>query len=166
MQVAANEIGLDQSRPLTVTGGLTFNGGPLNDYVMHSIATMAEVLRGAPGDKGLITANGGMLTKHAFGVYSTEPPAQPFQHQDVQAEVDAFPTRELAADHVGSATIEGYVVMYGADGFDSAYAGLLTDDGRRTWANTRDADLLVEMTQQEFVGRAATVNANNEFKVA
>ena len=76
VQVAAREIGLDQSRPLTITGGLTFAGGPLNNYVMHSIATMAELLRATPAKRGLITANGGYLTKHAFGVYSGEKPGQ------------------------------------------------------------------------------------------
>ena len=76
VQVAARELNLDQSKPLTITGGLTFAGGPLNNYVMHSIARMAELLREAPGERGLITANGGHLTKHAFGVYSTEPPVQ------------------------------------------------------------------------------------------
>ena len=128
VQVAANELGLDQKRPLTVTGGLTFNGGPLNDYVMHSIARMVDVLRAAPGDKGLVTANGGMLTKHAFGVYSTEPPGQPFQYQDVQSEVDEFPTRELAEGHVGEVSIEGLSVMYGADGLDTAYVACLTPE--------------------------------------
>ena len=50
VQIAAKEIGLALDRPLTVTGGLTFGGGPLNDYVLHSIARMVEVLReDAPG---------------------------------------------------------------------------------------------------------------------
>ena len=52
VQVAANELGLplgDPSRPLTVTGGLTFAGGPWNNYVTHSIATMAERLVANPG---------------------------------------------------------------------------------------------------------------------
>ncbi len=165
VQVGANEIGLSQDRPLTVTGGLTFNGGPLNNYVMHSIARMAEILRSEPGKRGLITANGGMLTKHAFGVYSTEPPAQPFKHQDVQSEVDALPTRELAEDYVGSGSIEGYVVMYGAKGFDSAYAGVRTPDGRRTWAKTAEADLMEDMTKAEYVGREVKVAADNTFSV-
>ena len=71
VQVAAAELGLpvdDADRPLTVTGGLTFAGGPWNNYVTHSIATMAERLAGTPGRRGLITANGGYLTKHSFGV--------------------------------------------------------------------------------------------------
>ena len=69
VQVAAAEIGIstaDPARPLTVTGGLTFAGGPWNNYVMHSIATMAEKLVQAPGTRGLITANGGYLTKHCL----------------------------------------------------------------------------------------------------
>ena len=62
VQVAANELRLptgDRERPLTVTGGLTFAGGPWNNYVTHSIATMAERLAADPGQLGLITANGG-----------------------------------------------------------------------------------------------------------
>ena len=45
VQIAAAEIGLGLDRPLTVTGGLSFAGGPWNNYVTHSIATMAGVLR-------------------------------------------------------------------------------------------------------------------------
>ena len=84
VQVAAAELGLavdDPGRPLTVTGGLTFAGGPWSNYVMHSIATMAELLVANPGRRGLITANGGYLTKHSFGVYGTEPPAE-FRWED------------------------------------------------------------------------------------
>ena len=96
MQIAAAELGLGIDRPLTVTGGLSFAGGPWNNYVMHSIATMAGVLRDDPGAIGLVTANGGFITKHAFGVYSTEPPADGRSAtREPQAEVDALPRREL-----------------------------------------------------------------------
>lgn len=91
VQVAANELGLpsdDPARPLTVTGGLTFAGGPWNNYVAHSIATMAQLLTENPGRHGLITANGGYLTKHSFGVYGTEPPKTEFRWEDVQPAVD------------------------------------------------------------------------------
>lgn len=55
VQVAARELGVptdDPQRPLTVTGGLTFAGGPWNNYVMHSIATMADLLRANPAARG------------------------------------------------------------------------------------------------------------------
>ncbi|HQV57645.1 MAG TPA: sigma factor, partial [Ilumatobacteraceae bacterium] len=73
----------------------------------------AVVLREHPGQLGLCSANGGYVTKHAIGLYSTEPPANgAFRHADVQAEVDRFPTREVTGEHVGAATIEAYTVMH------------------------------------------------------
>ena len=158
VQVAATELGLSQDRPLTVTGGLTFGGGPLNNYVMHSIVRMTRLLRASPGDKGFITANGGYLTKHAFGVYSTEAPRVDFQHADVQAEVDQEPTRDWLADYDGEATIESYTVMFGADGPEVAHAACLTPDGKRTWANCTEMDVMTAMTTEEFCGLPVSVD--------
>jgi len=157
VQVAAAEIGLDTAKPLTITGGLTFAGGPLNNYVMHSIARGVELTRERPGSKCLITANGGYLTKHAFGVYCSEPPAKPFQHQDVQAEVDATPSREVAMEFAGSATVEGYTVMYGPEHPQIAHVVCRLDDGRRTWANCTDPAVMQAMTREEFCGRPVRV---------
>jgi acetyl-CoA C-acetyltransferase len=119
VQVAANELGLpldDPQRPLTVTGGLTFAGGPWNNYVSHSIATMAERLVSAPGTVGLITANGGYLTKHSFGVYGTQPPARDFRWEDVQPIVDAEPTRFAEEDWAGVGTVETWTTPFTRDG--------------------------------------------------
>lgn len=157
VQVAAAELGLDETRPLTVTGGLTWAGGPLNNYVMHSIARTAELLRQQTGAKALVTANGGFLTKHAFGVYSCEPPTKPFQHQDVQAEVDAEPQTALAENFSGDAEIEGYSVMYSADGPDTGFVAARTSSGERTWGVVKDADTLGKMTEEEYVGRAVSL---------
>jgi acetyl-CoA C-acetyltransferase len=162
VEVAAAELGLDELRPLTVTGGLTFAGGPLNNYVMHSIARMAELLREAPSAKGLITANGGYLTKHAFGVYAAEPPPAPFRHEDLQDKVDATPSRDVVLNHRGAVTVESYTVMYGADGPTIGHVACRLADGRRAWGNTRDAAILAAMTREEFCGRAAKLDGANE----
>ncbi len=153
VQIGAREIGLDLGRPLTVTGGLTFAGGPLNNYVMHSIARMAELLRADRDAKGLITANGGYLTKHAFGIYSATPPSKPFQHQDVQAEVDEIPLKDALEVHDGDAVVESYTVMYTGEAETIGFVSALTDDGRRTLATTEDADTLRAMVSEEFCGR-------------
>ena len=160
VQVAAAEIGLDTQRPLTVTGGLTFGGGPLNNYVMHSIARMHKLLRGDPGTRGLITANGGYLTKHAFGVYSTQEPAKPFAHEDVQAEIDPLPQRNVLPELNGTATVEGYTVMYEGDAPSKAHLACLTDDGQRVWAHSEDKALLQDMIANEFGGRTAHIDGN------
>ncbi len=162
VQVAARELGLGLDRPLTVTGGMSFAGGPWNNYVMHGIATMADVLREDPDAFGLCTANGGYLTKHAFGVYRATPPAGGgFRHTEPQAEVDASPRRELADRHVGAVEIESYVVEHGRDGGpEQALLALLTPEGGRTWGRTDDDAAMAAMVTTELVGTSASIDAD------
>ena len=158
VQVAATELGIDEaSRDLTITGGLTFGGGPLNNYVMHALVRMAKLLRANPSNKAFITSNGGLLTKHAFGVYAKTPPAIPFQYEDCQREIDQMPSRKVL-DHVGSATVESYVVMYQGASPAHAVIAALTDEGNRTWAMTQDQDDMVAMTRTELIGRTVEID--------
>jgi acetyl-CoA C-acetyltransferase len=192
VQVAANELGLSQERPLTVTGGLTFGGGPLNNYVMHGIARTVELLREKRGSRGLVTANGGMLTKHSFGVYSSQPPERAFRHQDLQAEVDREPKRSVAVDYEGTAEIESYTVVFGAaaakptTSYTSIYGKASASgpaspagsepslahlacrlpDGRRTWANLEDGDVLEAMCREEFCGRPVRLDGAGKAELA
>ena len=160
VQIGAAEIGLSEERRLTVTGGLAFAGGPLNNYVMHAIATMAATLRDHAGAVGLCSANGGYVTKHAIGLYSTEPPPQgQFRHANVQAEVDRFPTREVTGDHVGPATLEAYTVMHDHRGPTEALVSALTPAGVRTFARSAEADLMAELMSIDAVGRAVDIDA-------
>jgi acetyl-CoA C-acetyltransferase len=161
VQVAAAEIGLALDRPLTVTGGLSFAGGPWNNYVSHAIGTMAEVLRGDAGSLGLVTGLGGYLTKHALGLYSTEPPAGGFRWADRQDEVNAaaLPRRELAEEAEGPVAIESWVVEHDRDGEPRrALAACLLDDGRRAWAWSEDPDTVAELRSgAEQIGRAVKI---------
>jgi len=166
VEVGADALGLDLDRQLTLTGGLSFAGGPWNDYVMHSIAAMVETLRADPGSTGLVWANGGYLTKHAFGIYSTEPPAGGFQHRHPQDEVDALPSREVATDHEGEATVETFTVMHGKEGEpEQGIAALLLDDGRRAWATTDDAGDVATMAAEDVIGRRVHRSAEGRLRL-
>jgi acetyl-CoA C-acetyltransferase len=158
VQIAAAELGLGLDRPLTVTGGLSFAGGPWNNYVTHALAAMAQVLRAEPGSVGLVTANGGYVTKHALGLYSTEPPPA-FRWADVQEAVDATPRRELCEAPDGPATIESWVVRHGRDGApERAVASCLLADGRRAWGVSEHADTVAELRDgAEHIGRTVTL---------
>jgi acetyl-CoA C-acetyltransferase len=163
VQISATELGIGLDRQLTQTGGLTFAGGPLNNYVTHSIATMASKLREDAGSLGLVTANGGYLTKHALGLYSTEPSGQPFQARDVQEVVDAVPATDVDAQFTGQGTIEAYTVMHNGAGPDKALAAVRTPTGARTWANSSSAGLMTELMTAEGVGRSVEVTQAGEF---
>ncbi|MCU1453068.1 MAG: acetyl-CoA acetyltransferase, partial [Acidimicrobiales bacterium] len=167
VQIAARELGLALDRQLTVTGGLSFAGGPWNNYVMHSIATMTGVLREDPAAIGLCTANGGWITKHAFGVYSSRPPATPFRHHDAQAEVDALPCRELVEEHDGAVTVESSTVMHDRSGEpETACLALLLADGRRAWGTSEDASLMDELMTEETAGRPGHLAPDGVFHLS
>ena len=158
VEVAADEIGLRLDRQLTVTGGLSFAGGPWNNYGTHAIATMAGELRSDSGSLGLVTGVGGYLTKHTLGLYSTEPPPDGFRWADAQ-QAEAAPQRELAEAVDGTATIESWVVQHGRDGdAERVLVACLLDDGRRTWASSDDGDAVAEMRAgAEQVGRVVKI---------
>jgi len=165
VEVGASELGLSLDRQLTLTGGLSFAGGPWNDYVMHSIAAMVEALRADPGSTGLVWGNGGFMTKHAFGLYSTEPPAGGFQHRHPQDEIDALPSREVVPDHEGTATIETFTVMHDKDGApELGLVALLLDDGRRAWGSTDDPDDLARMVAEDVIGACVQREAAGRFR--
>jgi acetyl-CoA C-acetyltransferase len=156
VQLGATSLRLSLDRQLTRTGGLSFAGGPWNNYVMHAIATMVADLRADPDEFGLVWANGGYVTKHSFGIYSTRPPDNGFRGDNPQAEIDALPQRDLAtaADAAGPATIEGYTVMHSRDSEpETAIASCLLSDGRRAWGTSTEADLTAAMCIGEWVGR-------------
>ncbi len=160
--------GSRDDRQLTRTGGLSFAGGPWNSYVLHAIATVVDELRRGVGERALVWANGGFATKHAFGVYGTDPPTGGFAHECPQAAIDALPSRALATgdDAAAPVTIEAYTVMHDRDGApERAFASCLLADGRRAWAASDDHDTMIAMTHGEWVGRPATVRIDGGLHV-
>jgi|FLYL01.1.fsa_nt_gi acetyl-CoA C-acetyltransferase len=167
VQLALDALGIkpDDPRPLTVTGGLAYAGGPGNNYVTHSIAAMTERLRHRRHDFGLVTALGWFATKHAAGVYSARRPAKPFTRIDPaldQAKIDEMPTPPFEDRPAGGAVIETYTVCFNREGAPELgiVVGRLGDvEGPRFIANTPpDAELLLEMTRREFVGERGIVS--------
>ncbi|HTR87006.1 MAG TPA: acetyl-CoA acetyltransferase [Reyranella sp.] len=165
VEVAMKEIGIagDDPRPISVTGGLPFFGGPGNNYVTHSIAEMMNVVRGKPGSFGMVTANGMYLTKHSAGLYSTAPIEGPWRREDpakLQAELDALPKRRVNTKPRGSGTIETYCVAYGKEAPEKGYIlGRLDGSGDRFVAMApNDPALLADMLTTEQLGRRVTVN--------
>ena len=164
VEVAMKEIGIpeDDKRPISVTGGLPFFGGPGNNYVTHSIAEMLNVVRRKPGSFGMVTANGNYLTKHSAGLYSTEPTKGSWKRQDpkkFQAELDAGPKRKVDTKPTGTGTIETYCVSYGKEAPERGYIlGRLDASGDRFVAMTPDEPAIVaDMLTKEQLGRKVTL---------
>jgi acetyl-CoA C-acetyltransferase len=169
VQISRDMLGIaaDDSRPLTVTGGLPYFGGPGNNYVTHSIASMVDVLRTDRGSLGMVTANGWYVTKHSAGIYSTDPPRGDWVHTDPkidQAVVEAEPHPRVIEEPSGAANVETYTVLFDRDG--APERGIVigrTAPGGRFIANTLPERRILEpMTRHEMVGASGTVRAGGD----
>lgn len=163
VQLAAEALGIgtDDPRGVTVTGGMAAFGGPWNDYVTHSIATMACELRSRPGAVGVVTGNGGYVGKHSWGVYASRPPTTGFRRNDAaadQALIDAEAHPRMDLDTEGDAIVDGYTVVFGRDGGpEQAVVLARFDAGRRTLAATRDIDACAALCEGDWYGATVSV---------
>ncbi len=163
VRVQALELGIAK-RPLSLSGGMTFGGGPLNSFVIQAMARMAEVLRENPGSAGLLTGVSGILTKQGVSLWSTRPSPDGFRFEDVSDEVAAA-TQRIPVDerYVGPAKIASYTVLY-EDGEPAQGVAICDAAGpKRIIANTRDADLAQAMTREEFCGRETRIDRDGCF---
>lgn len=166
VQVAAAEVGVSLDRQLTLTGGLTFAGGPMSNYSTHAIASMAACLRGNPGTMGLVTANGGMLTKHAVGVYGTTPPLRPFPTERTGPFDGGYAPRALVPDdHAGPAKVEAYIVPHDSSGPVRSIVACEVPDGRRAWAHSTDSVVAEELMATDGCGRDVKLTSAGNFEL-
>ena len=160
VQTACEVMGidpLDEQRIPTLTGGLTFGGGPGNNYVTHSICSMVDKLRSDPISHGLVTGLGWFSTKHAWGTYSCTPPKDDFQWRSAQPDVDAQ-EKCVFEQQSGEVTIESYTVVHAKDGAPSKLVvAARSSDGVRSWSHSTDEGLMELSETQEIIGRSAIV---------
>lgn len=148
-------LATDDSRALSVTGGLPYHGGPASGYMTHSIAQMARELRADPGSLGMVSGVGMTMTKHVFGVYSTAPgPITRPDPKRVQQALDDVGAVEIVDTWHGEARVAAYSVVHGRDG-DPEWALLVCDVGptARTYARSTEIELLGRAESEELVGR-------------
>jgi acetyl-CoA C-acetyltransferase len=153
------ELGLAPGRQVTESGGMTWAGGPLNNWVVQGLAKMAEVLRADAASLGLVTAISGMITKQGVSLWSTTPPAQPYRSIDVTEEVKAATgVRQLVDATDTAATVATYTVLH--DDPSGTRRGIVIgdlDDGSRVLVATDDADVTQSMTTEEWCGRRVRI---------
>src|SRR5436309_2667028 len=165
VSVARRELGLRDGdpRPLTLTGGLGFFGGPGSNYALHGIATMAETIASGRYRSGMTTALGWFMHKYAAGIYGATPNDVDLsacdREDDAHPEAGGAPVA-IAQSAEGRGRIETYTVIYDRD-LTPARALVYgrTEDGQRFVANTAgDAATYAELTGENQVGRAVRLS--------
>ena len=159
VQAGAEALGLGLDPLPSLTGGMTFFGGPLGSYVVHSKVTLFDALRRDPGSIGVVGSLGGHYAHFGYGLYSTDPGEQGLPVvEDVSESYAAMPRRELRPGHAGPVRVESYTVNTGHEGPTSVTLTTLSDDGRRIFGRSHDADLMQALLADEDIcGRRARI---------
>jgi len=167
-KMARRTLGVPASAPLSVTGGLSFFGAPLNDYMTHAACAIVRTLRQTPAGVGLLYGQGEFVTKHhalvmAPGAGDTQTTLPEDYKVQAQADARRGPVPAFLADYAGAATIETFTVIYQRDGRPE-YGCVIarTPDGARLMARVPASDtatlaVLTDLDSQP-VGRSGTVS--------
>ena len=99
----------------TVTGGLSFFGGPGSNYLTHSIAAMVLRLRES-GGLGFIHGVGEMMTKHHALVVGADPRDGSYVSDPDGIVAIAPADVDIDDGYEGAGTVETCSVSYGRDG--------------------------------------------------
>jgi acetyl-CoA C-acetyltransferase len=153
VQMFADSLNLGSEDVKTVTGGMPFAGGPLNNYMIHSTVKMVSEIRNNHSNIGLVTGVSGMMTKQAFALWAKEPLIQ-FISKDVteEAALIEHPV-EMSTQTNGMAIVLGYtifkdankdmkVVIYGED-----------SQNKRKVLISKDKEIIKSMGEEEWVGK-------------
>jgi acetyl-CoA C-acetyltransferase len=167
-KMARRTLGLGEGVMPTVTGGLTFFGAPLNDYMLHAVAAMVRRLR-AGGGTGLLYGQGEFVTKHHALMLAVTRPERPLDQEysvagDARKRRGAVPPTVMPVD--GTAMLETATILYRRDGtVDHGVVILRTDEGGRTMAAVAPDDraTLAAITDPDRypVGRVGTINVGD-----
>lgn len=153
VRVQLEEFGLNPLRNVSVTGGMTFGGGPLNNFVYQATVRMAQLLRQNPHEIGLVTTVSGLLTKQACALWSATPGADGWACADVTEQVHReSEVCNLVAQYSGTGLVAGYTVLFQGSNAWRAVAVFDLPEGSRTVAYSEDGQLMEQMMTQECCG--------------
>lgn len=146
-KMARRTLALSADANVTCTGGLSFFGAPLNNYMTHAAAAMVRALRGQQKSIGLLYGQGGYMTKHHAIVLGSQASTNSRLSDDysVQELADARRDRvpELNMGYTGQASIESFTVIYRKDASISHGVVILqSPSGTRQLAKVNASDKL------------------------
>lgn len=164
-RIAREMLGIkpDDPRPLTVTGGMPYFGGPGNNYALHAISSMVELLRRNPGAYGLVQALSWFISKHSVGLYSASPGETGLTPHDPKKKAKRYPRVNVVDRASGKGVLETYSISYDRSARASGVIVIGRDeDGNRFLAKMRPEDNAVErMTIEEPIGKTGEIKCED-----
>jgi acetyl-CoA C-acetyltransferase len=165
VRVQHRELGIAAGRPLTVTGGMSFAGGPLNNFVLQAVVRVVERMRAGGGTTALVTAVSGMLTKQGVSLWGKRPPSGGLRCDDVSTEVARLVERvPIESAFTGRARIASYTVLH-EGGSRRAILVCDTPAGARAIAGA-DVAADASIEDVELIGREVEIPSPGEARLS
>lgn len=161
--MAAFDIAPGDRRPLTLTGGLPYFGGPGASYALHGIVCAAERCR-ATDDVVAVGALGGFVDDFGVGLYSRAVPERLFAYTESLRP----PTFDVVIARTGDevAEVVAATVLHDRDaGPVAAPVIVRLADGSRLGAKAASASIAAEVAGVSLVGRRVRVRTEGDAAV-
>ena len=153
VQMFAEVLKIKNISDATVTGGMSFAGGPLNSYVLNSTVQIIRKIRSNQSDVGIITGVSGMMTKQSFALWSSQKNI-PFRFMDVTEKAIKYDNPvEISDKKDGTGKIIGYTVIKDDNLTKKAVMYVENDMKKRNIVTSYNEQVIHSMENNEWVGK-------------
>ena len=157
VETYADALGLSLERDVSVTGGMSFAGGPFNNYVLQATCRMATLIRSRPASSGLVSSVSGILTKQGFGVWSGSC-GQGFGRAGLDAETAKLQgVKNVLDGFTGLGRVAGYTVLHQAGHAPRALVLADTASGDRVLALSEETGVVERLQSDEFCSAPVSI---------
>ena len=162
VQLFSEALNIPENIDKTITGGMPFAGGPLNNYMLHATAQMLMRIRKNNSEVGLITGVSGMMTKQALAIWGKNP-AMDFESKDVTKEAEELelpvPMSKLSS---GEGKVIGCTTLYEQNASSKAVFYAEDTQGHRLVLTSTAKEIIKQVEEEECVGLKINYS-NNHF---
>ena len=153
VQLFAEALNVSDETDKTITGGMPFAGGPLNNYMLHATAQMLEKIRSAPTEIGLVTGVSGMMTKQALAIWGKEP-LMDFCSKDVSEEAARMEKPvAMSQSKDGEGRVLGCTALFEKNEGVKAVFYAEDSNQHRKVITSVDKDIIQNIGEEEWVGK-------------
>ena len=160
VQMFAKSLKLENLENTSITGGMSFAGGPLNSYVLNATAQIIKMIR-KNKNTGIVTGVSGMMTKQSYALWSKNP-LDEFTYKDVTEDAKKidYPI-EISNSNAGIGKIIGYTVLYLKQIPNKGVIYIEDNHKKRKIITTSDKLIMESMENEEWVGKKVQYIGNS-----
>jgi hypothetical protein len=137
----------------SITGGMSFAGGPLNSYVLNSTVQMIRKIRSEENKCGIVTGISGMMTKQSFALWGKRNLIN-YSFKDVSEEAENHEVpHKISSETSGEGNIIGYTIIKNEESVKKAVIYIEDVNNNRNIITSENKEVIKSMEINEWVGK-------------